>query len=487
MSLISRHLLRLGRSEPSACREAFVTYSDLFEAAVDVNKTALATAAAKKTMDYLLTWYFSLSHKGKSKPQDCLRTLGEGCLDFEVRWERAAGWLSQGASSGSNTLTPATNESRPAVQTTAPESNSTGLEFGVQPQMDKTVRDGIVTPLILPPSEDTPDLEDVIGMNSIKQKFKMKMRGRRRLSRRKDQSQSFMVLLYGIPGTGKSVVVQALAKKYDFTLLNIADGDVLSGLQGGTEKSIKAIFDWAMDHDRIMIFFDECEALFRKRADAGSQNSAHSTNNTIIHCLNKLLHCRKKIIVIGATNLPQVIDKAILRRLATKIFVPCPNVMEREQLLRHYLRDVSHCITDEEIKELASWTYRRTGSDLEQLVEGAIDLSERTVDTINCFEEIIEQDGGRFWQPSDKPDATMTTEEELERKGQDVRCREINQNLILYLLDNMPLAETLTMEAEMQQWAGKVGWEVEKIPSVCVSGEYAAMEKSFRDMELGGP
>lgn len=147
------------------------------------------------------------------------------------------------------------------------------------------------------------------------------------------------VLLYGPPGCGKTFIARKLSEMLKYKFFEIKPSDLASTYVHGTQEKIGELFNEAKATAPSMIFFDELEALVPNRS--GSSVGYHyqsEVNEFLIH----LNECHKKqILVIGATNLPDLIDAAILRpgRMDKKIFIAPPDLEARVEAFKIYLKD----------------------------------------------------------------------------------------------------------------------------------------------------
>ena len=142
------------------------------------------------------------------------------------------------------------------------------------------------------------------------------------------------ILLYGPPGCGKTFIARKLADIIGFAFREIKPGDLGSIYVHGTQEKIAALFAEARKKAPSMIFFDEFEAMAPKR---DSDSVGHHYASEVNEFLVQLNECGKKgILVVGATNLPDKIDTAVLRpgRIDKKFFVGPPDYEARIELLR---------------------------------------------------------------------------------------------------------------------------------------------------------
>ncbi|EJD38041.1 AAA ATPase, partial [Auricularia subglabra TFB-10046 SS5] len=180
------------------------------------------------------------------------------------------------------------------------------------------------------------------------------------------------VLLYGPPGTGKTMVCRALAKESGANMLQIEASTIRSMWHSEDEKLIHATFTLARRLGPCVIFIDEIEALFGKRSHSGSLHRATLTE--FLQEMDGLKSASEnkahKIVIVGATNLPQDLDEAVLRRLPRRVLVDLPGTSEREKIIKHYL--IGEKVDDTvDLPALAARTPHYSGSDLKHLVFSA--------------------------------------------------------------------------------------------------------------------
>ncbi len=179
------------------------------------------------------------------------------------------------------------------------------------------------------------------------------------------------ILLYGPPGTGKTLLAQAIASETNMNFIVVKGPELLSKWVGESEKGIRKVFKRARDAAPSIIFFDEIEALVPMRgSDAGSR----VTDRVISQFLTELdgITRLEDVIVIGATNRPDMIDQALLRpgRIDLMIYVPPPNKEDRYSILKIHTANVP---LDEDVSlyEIAEATEFYSGADLKALVREA--------------------------------------------------------------------------------------------------------------------
>ncbi|KAL7412815.1 P-loop containing nucleoside triphosphate hydrolase protein, partial [Mrakia frigida] len=179
-------------------------------------------------------------------------------------------------------------------------------------------------------------------------------------------------LLFGPPGTGKTLLVRALAKESGARMMSIQPSDVMDMYFGEAEKLVKAVFKIARRLAPCIIFVDEIDALFQARTGGGGTGGDSARRQMLTEFmqemdgLNSSAENREKgLILIGATNRPQDLDEAVLRRLPRRLLIDLPGVPEREAILRILLR-TENLGPDVDLKQLAKDTPSYSGSDLKR-------------------------------------------------------------------------------------------------------------------------
>ncbi len=191
------------------------------------------------------------------------------------------------------------------------------------------------------------------------------------------------VLLYGPPGCGKTLLAKAVATESEANFILVNGPEIFSKWVGESEKAIREIFRKARMAAPSIIFFDEIEAIAMRKEllgdDSGVSYRVISQLVTEIDGVRKL----SDVIVIGATNRPDLIDPAMLRpgRLDWLIYVPPPDEAARLKILKIYTRKMP-LSQDVSIEYLARITDGYTGADLENLCrEAALQAMRRDMST----------------------------------------------------------------------------------------------------------
>ncbi|MEO6249025.1 MAG: CDC48 family AAA ATPase [Sphingomicrobium sp.] len=179
-------------------------------------------------------------------------------------------------------------------------------------------------------------------------------------------------LLYGPPGTGKTLLAKACAREAEANFISVKSSDLLSKWYGESEQQIARLFARARQVAPTVIFIDELDSLVPARgAGMGEPQVTERVVNTILAEMDGLEELNN-VVVIGATNRPNLIDPALLRpgRFDELIYVGVPDVAGRRRILAIHTADMP-IAKDVDLEVLARQTDRFTGADLEDLTRRA--------------------------------------------------------------------------------------------------------------------
>ena len=230
---------------------------------------------------------------------------------------------------------------------------------------------------------EVPDIswDDIGGLESIKQEMQeavewpLKYQG---IFTFADAMPPKGILLYGPPGTGKTLMAKAAANESEANFISIKGPELLSKWVGESEKGVREIFRKARQAAPCIIFFDEIDAIAPKRG--GDFGDSHVTERLISQLLTELdgLEILTNVVVIGATNRPDIVDAALLRpgRFDRLLYVPPPDRESRIQILKIHLKK-KPLDKSVDIERLADQTDGYTGADIASLSSAAVMLALR--------------------------------------------------------------------------------------------------------------
>jgi transitional endoplasmic reticulum ATPase len=250
--------------------------------------------------------------------------------------------------------------------------------------------------------------EDIGGLDDVKQELKEAVEWPLKnpeIFKRLGIKPPKGILLYGPPGCGKTLLARAVATESEANFITIKGPEVFSKWVGESEKAIREVFRKARMAAPAVIFFDEIDSLVPRRglgfADSGV------TERVISQLLTEMdgIVTLEDIVVIAATNRPDIVDPAVLRpgRFDRLIYVPEPDEKSRLQIFKIYTKNMP-LAKDVDLGQLVSMTKNYSGADIEALCrEAAMHALRRDVNAkevaIGDFQEAMKRIG-----PSITPD-----------------------------------------------------------------------------------
>jgi transitional endoplasmic reticulum ATPase len=213
------------------------------------------------------------------------------------------------------------------------------------------------------------------------------------------------ILLYGPPGCGKTLLARAVATESEANFISIKGPEVFSKWVGESEKAIREVFRKARMAAPAVIFFDEMDSLTPQRGSGGSDSGV--SERVISQLLTEMdgILSLQDIVVIAATNRPNLIDPAVLRpgRFDRLIYVPEPDDKSRLQILKLYSSTMP-VSKDVDMNQVAAQTKYYSGADLENICrEAAMHALRRDINatevTMKDFQDALKEVG-----PSVSPD-----------------------------------------------------------------------------------
>ncbi|XP_016300235.1 ATPase family AAA domain-containing protein 1-A-like [Sinocyclocheilus anshuiensis] len=178
------------------------------------------------------------------------------------------------------------------------------------------------------------------------------------------------VLLYGPPGCGKTLIAKATAKASGCRFINLQASTLTDKWYGESQKLTAAVFSLAIKIQPCIIFIDEIDSFLRNRSSMDHEATAMMKAQFMSLWDGLDTSSSSQVMVMGATNRPQDVDAAILRRMPTTFHVGLPNAAQKEEILRLILsgENLSNAI---KLKEIAGQTEGYSGSDLKELCRDA--------------------------------------------------------------------------------------------------------------------
>ncbi|XP_013195583.1 outer mitochondrial transmembrane helix translocase isoform X1 [Amyelois transitella] len=178
------------------------------------------------------------------------------------------------------------------------------------------------------------------------------------------------VLLHGPPGCGKTLIAKATAKEANMSFINLDVSLLTDKWYGETQKLAAAVFSLAVKLQPCIVFIDEIESFLRTRTQHDHEATAMMKTQFMSLWDGLITDPGCTVIIMGATNRPQDLDKAIQRRMPATFHVPMPSDAQRERILQLILR-AEPLAPDIDYKRLAAATEGFSGSDLHELCRQA--------------------------------------------------------------------------------------------------------------------
>lgn len=179
------------------------------------------------------------------------------------------------------------------------------------------------------------------------------------------------LLLFGPPGTGKTQIAMAAATQMKAAFYELRVSDIVSKWVGESEQNLDALFKKARATLPAIIFIDEIDSLCSSRAGGENSESAARLKTMFLTLMSGIGVGDDGLVVLAATNLPWVLDDAIVRRFERRILVDMPSREAREQIVRRMVHNTPHSLQESDFQRIAANTDGFSGADLRVVMKRA--------------------------------------------------------------------------------------------------------------------
>ena len=179
------------------------------------------------------------------------------------------------------------------------------------------------------------------------------------------------ILLFGPPGTGKTMIAKAIASECNSTFFNISASSLTSKWVGESEKTVKSLFKLAYKKVPSIIVIDEIDSILSKRNESENEATKRLKTEFLIQFDGLGSNTNARLLVIAATNRPMDLDEALLRRLPKRVYCGPLDEEGRFEFIKKVINRVETRLSDRDIKEIAKMTNGYSNSDLKELCKEA--------------------------------------------------------------------------------------------------------------------
>ncbi|KAL8548620.1 hypothetical protein ACS0TY_007781 [Phlomoides rotata] len=224
---------------------------------------------------------------------------------------------------------------------------------------------------VIPPGDIGVTFEDIGALENVKETLKelvmLPLQRPELFSKGQLTKPCKGILLFGPPGTGKTMLAKAVATEAGANFINISMSSITSKWFGEGEKYVKAVFSLASKIAPSVVFVDEVDSMLGRRENPGEHEAMRKMKNEFMVNWDGLrTKDKERVLVLAATNRPFDLDEAVIRRLPRRLMVNLPDAQNREKILRVILAK-EELAPNVDLEAVANMTEGYSGSDLKNL------------------------------------------------------------------------------------------------------------------------
>ncbi len=236
---------------------------------------------------------------------------------------------------------------------------------------------------------------DIAGMDEVKNLIQRRVilpNKNRQLAELYHRQSGTGFLMYGLPGTGKTMMARAIAGELGFTFFKVQSSSVMSKWVGTSEQNFKDLFEAARAKAPAVLFFDEAEAFMAAREE-GQSDVMGRVISELLAQIDGVDCGIENLVLAAATNCPWKIDPALKRpgRFGEQIYIPLPDLKAREFILRQKLSKIPG-MNNYDFEKLAERTDLFSGADINGLADRIIDPVFERANSSGQVENVLDSD-----------------------------------------------------------------------------------------------
>ena len=370
------------------------SYDKALEKFVQVNKAIKETYPyiqnnpnMKQTTDQFhreLTQYLTATENKIAHRFDYRPNPGFGGVNYEQNMKREIAQMIQDADASNKKYTYIQQNNNNNQQINRPQNNNMNNNLrpnnnninNTQKKDDKSIvtndlREKILSEIV----ESKPDVkfDDVVGLVEAKQILKeiIIIPNLRPDLFTGLRSPPRGLLLFGPPGTGKTMIAKAVATECKCTFFSISASSLTSKYLGESEKLVRALFQLAYEMQPSVVFIDEIESILSKRKEDENDAMKRLKTEFLIQFDGVGSSEENRVLIIGATNRPFDLDPAVIRRLPKRVYVGPFNDEDKKGFIKKIITQNKCNISDEEFMKIAKMCNNYSNSDLKELCREA--------------------------------------------------------------------------------------------------------------------